>query len=161
MTTGTVFSQGTKLYFTDPATSSAIHEVACPTAISGLGGAGSPIDKTCLSSVEMEKVRGMLDPGPMTVPINFIPTSASHQALMDLRESGETCSWQVTAPGVTAPSDVDSNGALVSSGPTTATFFGYVSDFQFEIGTNSIWKGTLTIQRSGPTTWDFPAPTQA
>jgi hypothetical protein len=33
----------------------------------------------------------------------------------------------------------------------------YVSDFTFDIASNEIWRGTLTLQRSGAIEWDFPA----
>jgi hypothetical protein len=156
MTTGTVKTQGTRLFFA--VSDSEILKVACPTGITGLGGPGGQIGTTCLDSEEMEYERGMLDPGPLTVPINFIPRSAAHQALIDLRESGEKISWMIVFSDRTGagPTTLDSNGRLVSPGPTTAEFLAYVSDFAFDIATNEIVRGTLTLQRSGAAEWNFP-----
>jgi hypothetical protein len=159
MTTGVVKTQGTRLYFA--AAASDILKVACPTGANGLGGAANQIDTTCLDSEEMEKARGLLDPGQITVPINFIPSSASHQALQDLRASGETVSWMVVLSDQSAePVNTDSNDRIVSPGPTTAEFLAYVADFSIDIATNEIVRATLTLQRSGPINWDFPSATQ-
>lgn len=155
MTTGTIKSQGTKIFFALSATE--IFEVACPTAISGLGGTANAIDKTCLSSVEMESERGMKSPAVINIPINFIPRSAAHQALQDLDESGETISWMITAPDAPPPTTVDSDGRLVSAGPLSVEYLGYVADFNYEIGTNDMWRGTISLQRVGAKVWDRPA----
>jgi hypothetical protein len=159
MTQGTVKTKGTKLFFTDAAGSpSDILRVACATGISGLGGSSDQIDITCLDSAEREFVQGFSTPGVVTVPINFIPRSAAHQALMALKESGDTVSWMIVASDQTgAPVSLDGDNRLVSPGPTSAEFLGYVGDFAFDIQANDIWRGTLTIQRSGAIAWDFPA----
>jgi hypothetical protein len=155
MTTGVIETKGTKLYFAVSA--SEILKVACATGIQGLGGAGNQIDKTCLDSVEMEYFRGMKDPAEITVPVNFIPRSAAHQALQDLDESGDTISWMIVLSDQTgAPTSLDSDGHLVSPGSTTVEFLAYVSDFQIDIQTNEIVRATLTLQRSGAKTWTFP-----
>jgi hypothetical protein len=161
MTTGTVKSQGTKLYFAVPGTSSEIHAVVCPTQISGLGGAANQIDITCLDSIEMEYVRGMQNPGQITIPINFIPTSASHQALLDLRLSGEETGWVIVGPSAAAPTDVDSNGDLQGAGTPSIEFRAYLADFTLDVGVNDIWRGNLTLQRTGAPTYNMPASTQA
>lgn len=157
MTTGTTKTQGTKIYFSLPDSSSTIMAVACPTAVSGLGGAANQIDITCLDSAEMEYVRGMKNPAAISIPINFIDASAAHQALQDLDDSGAVVSFMVAAPGAPAPTDIDSDGHLVSEGPTTCEFLGYVADINYDVPINSIWKATLSIQRTGPKTWDRPA----
>lgn len=158
MTTGIIESKGTKLYFAVSA--SQIEKVACATGISGLSGAGAQLDATCLDSVEKEFLRGMLAPGQLSVPINFIPASSSHQALTTLKDSGELISWMIVfSDQTTAPTALDSNGALVSPGPTSVEFTAYVSDFAIDIATDAIVKATLTIQRSGAPTWDFPTAT--
>jgi hypothetical protein len=163
MTTGTVKSQGTKLYFAVPSTSSEIHAVVCPTQISGLGGAANQIDITCLDSIEMEYVRGMQNPGQLTIPINFIPTSASHQALLDLRTSGDETGWCLSGPTAAAPTDVDVDGNLVATATgqkPSITFRAYVADFTLDVGVNDIWRGSLTLQRTGAPTYNMPASTQ-
>lgn len=155
MTTGVLETKGTRLFFA--ATDSEILKVACPTGISGLGGAGDQIEKTCLDSIEREYTRGMLNPGPITVPINFIARSAAHQALITLRDSGDTISWMIVlSDQAGSPTTFDSNSRLVSPGATTAEFLGYVADINFDIGLNEIVRGTVTIQRSGAVEWTLP-----
>ena len=164
MTVGTLGTKGTRMYFADPASASTsdpdgvvIFKVACPTAIQGLGGAGDQINITCLDSTEMEYRRGMLNPGQITVPINFIARSASHQALLDLRESGTTISWMIVfSDQLSGPTTVDSDDRLVSPGDTSVEFLGYVADLNLDIGLNEIVRGTVTLQRSGAPVWDLP-----
>ena len=156
MTIGTIETKGTRLYFAVDATT--IERVACPTGITGLGGAADQIETTCLDSVEREYKQGFRNPGPVTVPINFIPQSSSHQALLDLAESGDTISWMIVLSDQTgSPTAVDSDDRLVSPGPTTIEFLGYVADFNLDVSTNEIVRATLTIQRSGAAAYDLPA----
>lgn len=159
MTTGTVKTQGTRLHFAYQ--ESEILKVLCPTGISGLGGAADAITSTCLDSEENESERGLLNPGPLTVPVNFIPNSASHQALIALRESGAKISWMIVlSDQEDPPVAVDSNQRLVSPGPTTIEFLAYVADLAIDIATNEIVRATLTVQRSGKAIWNFPAAIQ-
>lgn len=162
MTTGVIETKGTKLYFAGRTTSPGeILKVACPTAITGLGGPGDQKDITCLDSEEMEFRRGMKNPGQISIPINFIPQSLSHQTLLDLDESGDVVDWmivfsdQTAAP--TATSTVDGVVQLTSPGATSVRFQAYVSDLTVEIATNEYVRATLTLQRSGPKAWDMPA----
>lgn len=155
MTAGTVKTKGTRLYF--GATESEIYKVACATGITGLGGAGPQINKTCLESEEEEFERGMKAPGVVTVPFNTIPKSAAHQALQRLDDSGDTVPWMIVlSDQAGAPTTIDSDGLLVSPGPTTRGFLGYVADYVEDFATNEIVRGTLTIQRSGRVFRDNP-----
>lgn len=156
MTVGTVKTQGTRLYFAVSA--SEILRVACATGITGLGGPATQIDETCLDSLEQESVQGLKAPGAVSIPINFIPRSAAHQALLTLTESGEKISWMVVLSNQTGtPSAVDSDNRLISPGPTTVEFLAYVADFNVDIATNEIVRSTLDLQRSGAKVWDLPA----
>lgn len=155
---GTVRTKGTKLYFAVSA--SEIHSVNCATGIQGLGGPASRIDETCLDSEEMEYKQGLRDPGQVTVPINFKPGSASHQALIDLAASGTTISWMIVLSDQTgAPTTLDSDDRLVSPGDTTAEFLAYAADFEVDIQTNEIVRATVQLQRSGAVVWDLPTAT--
>jgi hypothetical protein len=154
---GTVKTQGTKLYFVDHLTSSvpAVVELTCPTGISGLGGAADQIDTTCLSAtVDRSFVRGLGNPGQVSVPFNLTPSAASHQLLFDLKDDGGTISWLAClSDGTATPNTVDSNDIIVP--PASRTSFGflaYVADVNIDIATNEIVRGTLTLQRSGPVT---------
>jgi hypothetical protein len=158
MTTGTIATKGTRLYFA--VDGSDILKVACPTGVTGLGGPASQIDQTCLDSLEMEFFAGMANPGQLTIPINFINSSASHQALFALKESGDKISWMVVdSDQQNAPTSLDSDGRLVSPGATTKEFLGYVADIEVNYEVNNIKRATLTIQRSGPVAHTWPAAT--
>jgi hypothetical protein len=157
MTTGTVKTQGSELFFVDTLTSSvaAIVKLACPTGITGLGGAADQIESTCLDAlVDREYVRGLGNPGQVSVPFNLIPTDASHQLLFDLKDAGETISWLAClSDGTADPTTVDSNDKITP--PANRTSFGfqaYVADVTIDIATNEIVRGTLTLQRSGAVT---------
>lgn len=155
MTTGTVKTKGTRLYFAP--SESEIHKVACATGIQGLGGPRAQIDQTFLESDEMEYAGGLKDPNQVSVPFNVIPRSAAHQALIELDNSGTVVPWMVALSDQSGdPVDLDSEGFLDSPGPTTCAFMGYVADMDIDIQTNEIVRGTVLIQRSGRKIWDTP-----
>lgn len=156
MTQGTIETKGTRLYFAPG--ESEILRVSCMTGIQGLGGPGNQIDQTCLDSEEMEYKRGMKDPQAITIPFNVIPRSAAQQALVDLDESGIIIPWMVVLSDQSdSPSEIDSEGLLVSPGGTSVGFRGYVADVTFDIQVNEMVRGTLTVQRSGQRYWTWPA----
>lgn len=155
MTAGVLTTKGTRLFFAK--SDSEVLKVACATGITGLGGAADQIDQTCLDSQEREYARGMLNPGQITVPINLIPRSAAHQALLGLRESGETISWMIVLSDQSGDPQIStSDGRLESPGATTAEFLGYVADFSLDVAVNEIVRGTLTVQRSGGVVYKLP-----
>jgi len=152
MTVGTIKTQGTELFFTNPLTTAAdILKVACPTGISGLGGAADQIDDTCLDGTERTFKAGLKNPGQITIPINFIPSSPSHQALLSMFQGGQMANWLIAlSNGTTAPTVVNSAGLIVPpANRASIRFDGYVADFNLDIATNEIVRATLTIQRSG------------
>lgn len=161
MTTGTIKTQGTELFFVDTVTDSdpAVAKVDCPTGITGLGGPADQIETTCLDSTDAEYVGGLKRPGAITVPINFIPSSASHAALISLQESGATVGWMIGFSNGTTQPTLDTDGALEFPANRDALGFdGYVSDFNLDIATNEIVRATLTIQRSGALRKNFVVP---
>lgn len=147
-------SQGTELFYASGPT--AIQKIVCPTGISGLGGARSQINVTCLDDTEDEQFTGGLGtPGQVTVPFNVHKNEISHEKLMELKASGEKVSWGIYSSDVaTAPTAVGSVMQPVT-GRVSAIFTAYVADVAIDIGANDIWKGTVTLQRSGPVAWDF------
>lgn len=162
MTTGTVKTQGTELFTVDALSSSvaAVLKMACPTGITGLGGAADQIETTCLdATVDREYARGLGNPGQVSVPFNFIPTNSSHQFLIDLRDAGDIVEWMVCLSEGTADPTLDSSDSLVApAGRTSAKFNAYIADLNFDIATNEIVRGTMTLQRSGAVDWAFNAP---
>lgn len=156
MTTGVIDTKGTRLFFLNSAGSPQdIYKVACATGITGLGGAADQIDITCLDSEEAESRPGFKRPGVVQVPINFIPRSAAHQALLDLEDSGETVDWMIIFSDQ-AGTPTEAAGLLVSPGATSVRFQGYVVDTDLNVNNNEIVRGTVGIQRTGAKEWDLP-----
>lgn len=162
---GTVRTQGTELYTVDAlsSTTASVLKFACPTGITGLGGAADQIDDTCLDDLtDRTFSRGLGNPGQVSVPFNFIPENGSHQILFDLQESGEVLPWLIgLSDGFGIPPTLDTDDTLIppaSPQRTSLAFDGYVADINIDIATNEVVRGTLTIQRSGPITpyWNGP-----
>lgn len=163
MTTGTVKTQGTRLYLVNPLNADAIVKMACPTGINGLGGAADQIEDTCLDALtDKSYVRGLGNPGQVTVPFNLIPRDASHQLLFALKKDGRTLKWlECLSESQTAPGTLDSDGYPAAPGDCTSfAFDAYIADVNIDVATNEIVRGTLTLQRSGEVfpTWYTPAP---
>jgi len=162
VTTGTLKTQGTELFVIDVLTSSepAILKFACPTGITGLGGAADQLEDTCLDALTDKTFkRGLGNPGQVSVPFNFIPSNASHQTVIaDMKDDGRVFDWLIGfSDDDTAPT-LDSNDAFVSpAARTTAHFLGYIADVTIDIATNEIVRGTMIIQRSGAVTFNWPA----
>jgi hypothetical protein len=163
MTTGTVLTQGTELFFLDTVTSSDTDMVklTCPTGVTGMGGAKSEVETTCLDTVgDQTFVGGLGNPGDISAPFNFVPRDHSHQLLFDLRESGEVLKWiACLSEGTTAPTVADDQTFIAPSGRSSFRFDAFVKDVAIDISTNSIVKGTLTLKRSGPIDFTAYTPT--
>jgi len=161
MTTGTLKTQGTELYLIDPISSSVpqLVKFACPTGITGLGGAADQLEDTCLDAlVDRTFKRGLGNPGQVTVPFNFIPTNISHQTIFDLLADGRNLSWMIAfSDGVTPPTLNTDDEFVEPAGRTTAEFSAYIADATIDVATNDIVRGTLVLQRSGAVTFNFLA----
>lgn len=162
MTTGTVKTQGTELFFIDHTTTSDtdLVKLACPTGITGLGGPRAQINVTCLSATEDEEfVGGLGVPGTVTVPFNLIPRDHSQQILFDLKKAGTTLKWLACLSEGTSPPTVSDDHVFVPpTGRSSIAFDAYVSDVNINIATNEIVRGTLTLQRSGAVVPHFYTP---
>jgi hypothetical protein len=122
----------------------------CTTGFSGLGGPRAQIPTTCLDDTEDETyVPGLGVPGQVTVGFNVHKNEISHEDLLALKASGDVVSWGIySSDSATVPTAVASVMQEVTS-RASALFQGYVSDINIDIQANDIWKGTITIQRSG------------
>ena len=170
MTEGIIATKGTRLYFGwAPGASSSdpdgyvIHKVACPTGLTGLTSGEAPrVDVTCLDSEARDYAGGLQDLPSIQVPINLIPGSEAHQILMDAEEAGseETMPWMlVLSDQPAAPTSVDSDGFLVSPGPTNRYWKGYVSAFSEDYAVGEYVRATVTIQLTSKIRRTNPTPT--
>lgn len=155
---GTVIkSQGTDLYWASGPT--AVKRVVCATAISGLGGARDQIDTSCLDNTQDRTfVGGLGNPGQVTVAFNVHKGEVAHEDLLALKAAGTTVSWGIySSDATTVPTAAGSVMQAVVD-RVSAIFQGYVSDINIDIQGNDIWKGSITIQRSGAVAFDLLTP---
>jgi hypothetical protein len=165
MSDGIIKSQGTHIYFADTSGASDVNliKLDCPTGLTGIGGGPkNPIDTTCLDATsDRTQVTGLGTPSPITIPVNFIPSSGAHQALVRLKESGDEIQWMaLMSDGTMAPTLVaDEIVPPVSPNRTAVEWQASVSEFVIDVQTDDIVKATLTLLRSGGETWHFNGPT--
>lgn len=154
-----VKTQGSALYFADITTTSiaSVRKMTCPTGITGLGGARDQIEDTCLDNTDDKTYQaGLGNPGQVSVPFVFKPSAIDQQTLIEMKETGITTSWAIGFSDGSAAPTLDSNDEIVAAaGRTFALFTAYVADFNIDVATNEIVRGTLTLQRSGPVEWDW------
>ncbi|MCY1397747.1 Phage tail tube, TTP, lambda-like [compost metagenome] len=154
-----VLTQGTQIFFIDPAFDSngaGVREVECATTFSPGGNPADQIEDTCLSATTRSYKPGLRTPGQATMGLNADPENESHVRLHELSETdpSPTLKWAVGWADGTAIPTTDSNGDFEL--PTTRTWFifeGYVSDFPFDFAANTVVTTQATIQRSGGSAW--------
>lgn len=166
MTTGTLKTQGTKLFVIDTvsATDPDILTFACPTGITGLGGAADQLEDTCLDNVtDKTYKRGLGNPGQVNVPFNFIPSNDSHQAIVDtLKADGRELEWLIGFSDGDDPPTLNTDDEFIPpAARTAAEFTAYIADATIDIATNEIVRGTMILQRSGAVRWHWNGPVPA
>lgn len=154
-------TQGTHLYLVDRSGTPALVKMECPTGISGVtAGARDQIEDTCLDNTgDKTFIAGLGNPGTVSVPFVLNPQAASHQLLVDLKESGEMVDWIVLLSDGTAAPTLSVGDEITP--PTTRSSFvfeAFVSDVAIDIATNEVVRGTLTLQRSGSVTATWKTP---
>lgn len=165
MTTGTLKTQGTELFVVNAlASAPAVLKFACPTGLTGLGGAADQLEDTCLdATTDRTYKRGLGNPGQVNVPFNFIPSNSSHQELMDFLADGRNFQWLIGFSDGTDPPTLDSDGTgfVEPANRTAAEFTAYVADVTIDVASNDIVRGTMILQRSGAVTWHWNGPVPA
>ena len=154
MTVGTVATQGTEIFVIDNITvplTPAILKIACPTGITGLGGARDQIEDTCLDTTGDKTFKaGLGNPGQVSVPFNLIPREGSHQKLFNFKDDGGVMSWVVCLSESATDPTLDTDDTFILPATRTAIeFSAFVADVNIDVATNEIVRGTLTLQRSG------------
>lgn len=151
-------TQGTQLYFIDPADGSLV-TVGCVTTINGLTAARDQIETTCLEDSARTYEAGMATPGAATFGINFDTSDASHVRMHELYRLGDKLNWAIgwgdftpgppaAGPAPTVDTNADFNLPATRS---WITFNGYISDLPFDFALNTVVTSTVSIQVS-----DFP-----
>lgn len=152
-----ILTQGTHVFFIDPADDSVV-QVKGATAFNPGGAPSDQIETTALEDFDRKYKKGMRTPGQASLTIQADPSEPSHVRLHELSESNDQTEqivkWVVGwSDGVTPPTvDVGGDWTL----PTTRTWYefeGYVSDFPFDFALNTVVTTQVTIQRSGGSAW--------
>ena len=125
-----------------------------------LGGAADQIDTTCLDDTDdRQYVRGLGNPGQVTVPFVLKAGDASHADLIALKAAGTSVEWMVCmSDATTAPTVTTSTNSFTAlTTRSNIEFTGYIADLTLDGATNEVWRGTMTIQRSGAWTVTWKA----
>lgn len=142
-------SQGTHLYFIDPATGE-VMQVGCPTSIDGISAPIEQVETTCLDDQARTYIPGLKAPGPASFTLQFDPQDPSHIRLNELYNTNTTVQWALgLSDGTSAPSADSAGEFLLPPDRSWLLFEGYVSDFPFTIALNTTVQSTLSVQVSG------------
>lgn len=142
-------SQGTQLYFIDPADDSVV-EVGCPTSIDGIDSTVEQIETTCLGDDARSYEAGLATPGAARFSINADPGNESHVRLQQLKNAGTTIKWALGWSDGTADPTSDTDGEFVL--PTSRSWLswdGFMNGFSFAFGLNAAVQSNVGIQISG------------
>jgi hypothetical protein len=117
-------------------------------------GQASQIDVSSWDDDFDQFVSGRKSTGSTTIEVVFDATA--HEALDAKYHSGEVMEWLVLAPlsdsaPAVAPTVVDGAFAAVTT-VDNIKFSGYISNFAVAMADNDVWRGTITIQGTGPRT---------
>lgn len=153
-----IVSQGTEIYFFDPANvPQGVVRVECATTFNPGGNPADQIEDTCLEDFERSYKPGLRTPGQATMGINADPANSSHVLLSQLSQQNPSpvLKWAVGwSDGQSAPALNTGNDDFdLPTDRTWFTFDGYVSDFPFDFSQNTVVSSQLTIQRSGGSSW--------
>lgn len=142
-------TQGTQLYFIDPADDSVV-TVGCVTSIDGLTVTNEQVETTCLESDARTYLSGLGTPGTATFGINFDTSDASHTRLHELWAAGTSLYWAIGWSDGTAAPTADSGGTWdLGTSRSWIRFDGFMTDFPFNFAQNAVVQSTIGIQISG------------
>lgn len=150
-----LLTQGTRLFFAagEPL---ALNMMTCPTGITGLGSAIDQIDTTCLGNkMDRTYAAGLGSPAQVSVPFIFKPEAIDQRLLLDSKETRVELEWMIAFSDTTTDPTLTAGDIVFPSTGTSASFRGYIADINFDVASNEVVRGTMTIQRSGNVDWNF------
>lgn len=143
-------TQGTQLYFIDPADDSVV-EAGCVLNIDGIDTTNEQLDETCLRDLARRFSAGLATPGQATFGMNIDTSDPSHIRLHQLKVAGTTLQWAVGwSDGLDIEPTIDTNGTF--NFPSTRSwigFEGYMATFPFSFAQNAFVTSNVGIQVSG------------
>jgi hypothetical protein len=145
-------TQGSSLWFIDTTGTPALVKLTCPTGITGVtSGARDQIETTCLDETDTRTyISGLNGASAISVPFVVQDPDASHKSIFTLKETGAVLNWLAVGGNGTAAPTLTGSTITPPTTRTSVSFSGYISEVALEVGGNDVWRGTLTIQRTGP-----------
>lgn len=135
---GYVLTKGTTLQMSNGDSPETWVTINMVTGIPGLRGGSAPdIDVTNLASTAKEYAAGIPDTQDISIPIIYDPDDTGHVALETAFADQAARTFKVT---------------LTNSPPTVFTFSAVVKEFGLDANIDDVWRGTLTLKRSGAVT---------
>lgn len=142
-------TQGTYIYFVDPADESLV-TVGCPTTASFSGRTTDQIETTCLTDTDRTYVSGLKSPGTLTFTINYDADETSHARIQDLFDSGTTLLWAIGLSDGTAAPTVDTGGTFdLATSRSWRRFSGFITEYSEDYSVNSVVTANISVQISG------------
>lgn len=155
-------TQGTQVYFYDPATvSDGVYEVQCAVDIDLGGSPADQLDDTCLVDTARSYKPGLRTPAASSLTLRPDPENAVDVLMQEMfnRNPSPDLMWAVGWSDASTAPTIDSVGDWsLPTDRTWCVFVGYIADFSFSFTGNSLVSTAGSIQRSGLVTW-VPATT--
>lgn len=145
-------TQGSALYFVDTTGTPALVKLKCPNGFGGLtSGARDQIETTCLDETDTRTfIAGLNGAAAISIPFIVQDPEPSHKAIFTLKETGTVVDWLAIGGNGTAAPTLTGSTITPPTTRTSVSFSGYISEVAIDVGDNNVWRGTLTIQRTGP-----------
>lgn len=152
-------TQGTQIYFIDPAADSNGAAVVVVKGVTTFNPGGNPagqIETTPLDEFVRSYLPGLRTPGQASMAINADPAEASHIRLHELSEENPqkilkfAIGW---SDGTAAPTLDSADEFVLPTSRTWFTFSGYIADFPFDFSRDTVVTTQCSIQRSGGSDW--------
>lgn len=158
-----VLTQGTHIFFKDPAgsTGGSIVRVRKATALNPGANPADQIEETDLEETNSKQYRrGLRTPGQATMTVNATPSEPSHVRLSELAEGDEdtVLEWFVGWSDGTEEPTITAGEVVLPTTRTWYKFQAYVSDFPFDFQGNTLVATQVTMQRSGKGEWIAKVP---
>jgi len=153
-------TQGTMIYFIDPAAPTVVQEVDCATAFNPGGNPATELDDTCLADTTASTKPGLRKPTAASLSVNADPENASHVLLHTLSQTDPVplLKFALGWSDGTAPPTATAGEFTLPATRTWYTFDGYPADFPFDFGLNALVSSQISIMRSGAAVWTPKTP---
>ncbi|MGP4843310.1 phage tail tube protein [Marinobacter sp. 1Y8] len=152
-------TQGTYIYFIDPADESVV-QVKQATNFNPGGAPADQIDTTPLEANDREYRRGLRTPGQASLTINADPNEPSHIRLHELSNDDTVDKFKLVVgwSDGTAPPTVAAGELELPDTRTWCDLDVYVADFPFDFSSNQVVKTEVSLQRTGKLNWTKKVP---